>query len=74
MGSPWCWPLPNAWRPLTVDQVRLLKSDTVVSQAACAEGRTLAGLGIDPGTAVEAIVPDYLERFQPKGYYAHYRG
>ena len=35
-------------RPLlTVDQVRQLKVDNVVSEAAIREGRTLAGLGID---------------------------
>ncbi len=40
------WPLPNALRPITVDQVRLLKSDNVVSEAAAREGRTLAALGV----------------------------
>ena len=40
------WPLPNAVRPLTVDQVRMLQVDNVVSAAAETEGRTLAGLGI----------------------------
>ena len=67
------WPLPNALRPITVDQVRLLERDNVVSEAAIREGRTLAALGVDPATAVEAIVPGYLERFQPRGQYAHYR-
>ena len=33
--------------PLTPDQVELLKSDNVVSDAATREGRTLQGLGID---------------------------
>jgi NADH dehydrogenase len=67
-------PLPNSVRPLTVDQVRLLKKDNVVSEAAVAEGRTLAGLGIARPHAMAAIVPGYLERFQPHGQYAHYRG
>lgn len=44
--------------PLTRDQVRLLKSDNTVSAGA----RTFASLGITP-TAVEMVVPDYLERF-----------
>ncbi len=35
-------PLPNSIRPLTVDQVRMLQSDNVVSSAAQSEGRTLA--------------------------------
>ena len=68
------WPLPNAWRPLTVDQVRLLKSDTVVSEMAVSEGRTLADLGVTQPTAIAAVVPEYLQRFKPKGYFAHYRG
>lgn len=68
------WPLPNSVRPLTVDQVRLLRSDNVVSDAAIEEGRTLADLGIAHPMAVSTVVPEYLERFKPKGYYAHYRG
>ena len=32
---------------LTPDQVELLKTDNVVSEAAAREGRTLEGLGID---------------------------
>ena len=67
------WPLPNALRPITVDQVRLLKNDTVVSDQAKIESRTLAGLGVDQPAAVAAHVPGYLERFNPKGQYAHYR-
>ena len=66
--------LPNAWRPITVDQVRLLQVDNVVSQTAIGEGRTLAGLGIGAPRAVGAIVPAYLERFKARGQYAHYRG
>lgn len=68
------WPLPNALRPLTVDQVRSLEHDNVVSEAAKKEKRTLAGLGIEPLNSISAIVPEYLERFKPKGQYAHYRG
>jgi NADH dehydrogenase len=67
-------PLPNRLRPLTVDQIRMLQSDNVVSQAALAEGRTLAGLGIEHPHTMEAVVPGYLERFQPHGQFAHYRG
>jgi uncharacterized protein YbjT (DUF2867 family) len=68
------WPLPNSLRPLTVDQVRMLERDTVVSEAAKAEGRTLAALGVSAPDSIEAIVPTYLERFKPKGQYARYRG
>jgi len=67
-------PLPNAMRPLTVDQVRMLQSDNVVSAAAEAEGRTLKGLGILGPHAMETIVPGYLEKYRPKGQYSHYRG
>jgi len=68
------WPLPNSLRPLTVDQVRLLQSDNVVSSGALKEGRTLAGLGVASPRSISAIVPGYLERFKPKGQYARYRG
>lgn len=68
------WPLPNAIRPLTFDQVRLLQSDNVVSLAAQGESRTLAALGISHPTAMGVIVPAYLERFRPRGQFSHYRG
>jgi hypothetical protein len=58
------WPKP----PLTPDQVELLRSDNVVSDAAKAEGRTLQGLGIQP-ESVEAIVPSYLWRFRKTGQF-----
>ncbi|HXP06458.1 MAG TPA: complex I NDUFA9 subunit family protein [Stellaceae bacterium] len=54
--------LPNP--PLTVDQVEMLKRDNVVSSGAL----TLSALGIEP-TAVEAIIPSYLDRFRPGGWY-----
>ena len=54
--------------PLTVDQVRLLERDNVVSDEARGEGRTLEGLGIDP-TAFEVIVPTYLWRFRKTGQF-----
>jgi uncharacterized protein YbjT (DUF2867 family) len=58
--------LPKPLR--TPDQVELLKRDNVVSPQAVAEGRTLAGLGIDPA-AFEAIVPSYLWRFRKTGQF-----
>ncbi len=51
--------------PLTVDQVRLLERDNVVSQTA----RGLADLGITP-TPLEAIVPGYLWRFRRSGQFS----
>ena len=67
-------PLPNAMRPVTLDQIRMLQTDNVVSEAAKTEGRTLAGLGVTQPQAAAAIVPRYLERFKVRGQYAHYRG
>ena len=58
--------------PLTIDQVRLLEGDNVVSEAAIHDGRTLEGLGIEP-VAIEAVVPDYLEQFRPRGQFSIYR-
>jgi NADH dehydrogenase len=54
--------------PLTPDQVELLRSDNVVSEAAIRDRRTLQGLGITP-SAYEAIVPDYLWRFRKTGQF-----
>ncbi len=59
--------------PLTIDQVRLLQTDNVVSEAAKKNRRTLDALGID-AIAVEAVVPDYLEQFRPRGQFSNYRG
>jgi len=67
-------PLPNALRPITVDQVRMLARDNVVSEAAKAEGRTLADLGVTAPHSVSTVVPSYLERYRPRGQYSHYRG
>jgi NADH dehydrogenase len=63
--------LPNP--PLTLDQVRLLEKNNVVSQAARRDGRTLEGLGITEPVAVEAVVPDYLEQYRPKGQFSDYQ-
>ena len=53
---------------LTVDQVRMLAVDNVVSDAAKAEGRTLEGLGIAP-TGMAAILQSYLYRFRRTGQF-----
>ncbi|MFB9269444.1 complex I NDUFA9 subunit family protein [Bradyrhizobium erythrophlei] len=53
---------------LTPDQVTLLQSDNVVSDAAKAAGLTLEGLGITPD-ALEAIAPQYLWRFRAAGQF-----
>lgn len=66
------WPLPNTLRPMTVDQVRLLQSDNLVSEAAKAEGRTIAALDVSRPAAIDGVVPAYLERFKARGQYAHY--
>ena len=53
---------------LTPDQVKLLRSDTIVSGEAKREGRTLEALGIDP-IAMATIVPSYLWRFRKTGQF-----
>ncbi len=53
----------------TRDQIDLLRSDNVVSAQAIAEGRTLAGLGIEAQSA-EGILPSYLTRFRKTGQFA----
>lgn len=53
---------------ITEDQVRLLRTDNVVSQAAIDDRRTLDGIGIDAST-VEAILPTYLWRFRVTGQF-----
>src|SRR5258706_64645 len=58
--------LPNP--PLTPDQVEMLKRDNVVAAGAL----DLRTLGIAP-TAVEAIIPTYLDRFRKGGWYARRR-
>ena len=56
-------------KPLTVDQVRLLQKDNVVSAEAVANGKTFEGLGLSP-LALESIVPSYLETYKPKGQFS----
>jgi uncharacterized protein YbjT (DUF2867 family) len=59
-------------QPLTRDQVRMLRFDNVVSEDAKADGRTLAGLGIEP-TALEIVLPTYLARFREQGQFTQIR-
>jgi uncharacterized protein YbjT (DUF2867 family) len=53
---------------LTPDQVDLLRSDNVVSEAAHAAGLTLEGLGI-AADSLEALAPSYLWRFRKTGQF-----
>ncbi|WP_075219861.1 complex I NDUFA9 subunit family protein [Acuticoccus yangtzensis] len=55
--------------PLTPDQVELLKTDNVVSDAASAEGRTLAAIGLHP-RSMGAILPTYLWTYRKNGQFA----
>ena len=61
--------LPAMFLPITpvitMDQVRLLKHDNVVSAGAL----TLSDLGITP-ESIDAIVPGYLWRFNARGQFA----
>jgi NADH dehydrogenase len=54
---------------ITADQVILLKTDNVVSDAAIREGRTLQGMGIEP-TSTAAILPSYLMHYRPEGQFS----
>jgi uncharacterized protein YbjT (DUF2867 family) len=53
---------------LTPDQVMMLQSDNVVSDAAKSAGLTLEGLGITP-ESMQAIAPQYLWRFRAAGQF-----
>ena len=64
--------LPDALK-LSRDQVTLLQTDNVVSEAAKAEGRTFEGLGIG-ATSLEAVAPGYLWRYRKTGQFATGRG
>jgi NADH dehydrogenase len=59
--------LPNP--PLTADQVELLKTDNVVSEAAEREGRTLAAAGIEP-RSLASVLPTYLWTYRRGGQFA----
>jgi NADH dehydrogenase len=59
--------LPNP--PITRDQVRLLEIDNVVSDEARRQRRDLEALGIEP-TAIDSVVPFYMERFRAKGQFS----
>jgi len=54
----------SPWPPITPDQVRLLKTDNVLTKGALG----LSDLGIEPDS-VEAILPTYLWRFRPQGQF-----
>lgn len=53
---------------LTGDQVKLLKADTIVSEAAKAEGRDFAGIGVAP-RAIDPILPTYLWTYRAAGQF-----
>jgi NADH dehydrogenase len=57
--------IPFIRPPLTADQVQLLKRDNVVGPQAMG----FKQLGITP-TAVEPILPTYLDRYRQHGYYS----
>ena len=63
LGAMFTGLLPNP--PLTMDQVRLLAVDNVVSDGA----RGLADLGVAP-TPVSAILPDYMGCYRPGGQFS----
>ena len=52
-------------QPLTVDQVKQLAEDNVVSEGA----KTFEDLGLQP-TSMQAVLPTYLWQFRPDGQYS----
>jgi NADH dehydrogenase len=65
MGKLTGW-LPGA--PITLDQVKMLETDNVVSDEAIRQNRTLEGMGINPRN-METVLPSYLVRFRPQGQF-----
>jgi uncharacterized protein YbjT (DUF2867 family) len=57
--------IPFIKPPVTADQVKLLKRDNVVGPQAAG----FQALGVTP-TALEPILPTYLDRYRPQGYYS----
>ncbi len=53
---------------LTPDQVRELRVDSIVSEAAITERRTIEAFGIKP-TTLEAVLPTYLSQYRVRGEY-----
>lgn len=62
--------IPLITPPLTSDQVTLLKTDTVVSDAAIIEGRTLSGIGIQP-TLLSNVLLQYVVHYRPQGQFTN---
>jgi NADH dehydrogenase len=67
-------PMPDGMRPLTVDQMAMFRRPSVVSRNATLEKRTFSSLGIERLHTMGSVVPQYLERFHPRGQFASYRG
>jgi NADH dehydrogenase len=59
--------LPGA--PITLDQVKMLENDNVVSDQAQRSKLTLEGLGINP-RSMQSVLPSYLVRFRPNGQFS----
>jgi NADH dehydrogenase len=53
---------------ITPDQVRSLRVDNIVSEAALAEGRTFEAFGITP-TTLGSVLPTYLSQYRVRGEY-----
>ncbi len=58
---------------ITTDQVEMLRTGNVVSEAARRDNRTLEGLGVAP-KGIEAVVPSYLYRYRKAGQFTAVSG
>jgi uncharacterized protein YbjT (DUF2867 family) len=61
--------LPNPL--LTRDQVTMLKTHNVVSEAAEKERRTFASIGVQP-QSIASVLPSYLWRYRPAGQFTRH--
>lgn len=61
--------IPLVTPAITPDQVKLLKSDNVVSAEATDNGNTFAAMGIEP-VGVDAVLPSYMIRYREHGQFA----
>ena len=57
---------------LTRDEIKLLRHNSIVTDAAQSDGRTLTGLGIAP-ECFEALVPSYISRYRKTGRFADHQ-
>jgi NADH dehydrogenase len=66
-------PISGRMRLLSVDQMAVFHRPSIVSGNAVFEKRTLSPLVVEHPRTMVSVVPQYLERFHPRGQFASYR-